>query len=167
MKRGERAYIGIGSNRGESVQNCLKAMELIAQQEGLIVKRKSSLYKTEPIGYSDQSWFVNAVVEIEATLDPWKTLERLQAIEITLGRERGIRWGPRSLDLDLLFYGNQVLEGPDLVIPHPRIQERRFVLLPLAEIASDWLHPLLGKSVQELLESLEAGQKVFQLKAEG
>lgn len=163
MKRGERAYIGIGSNLGEPVQNCLKAMELLAQQEGLSIKRKSSLYKTEPIGYSEQSWFVNAVVEVDSTLDPWKTLERLQAIEIALGRERGIRWGPRSLDLDLLFYGNQVLEGPDLVIPHPRIQERRFVLLPLTEIASDWLHPLLGKSVQELLESLGAGQKVIQI----
>ncbi|MFQ5904117.1 MAG: 2-amino-4-hydroxy-6-hydroxymethyldihydropteridine diphosphokinase, partial [Candidatus Binatia bacterium] len=141
---------------GEPIHNCLKALELLGQGEGLAVGRKSSLYKTEPIGYSTQPWFINAVVEAESALDPWKTLERLHTIENSLGRTRGVRWGSRSLDLDLLFYGNRILEGPGLVIPHPRIQERRFVLLPLAEIAPDWRHPILAKSVRELLEGLEA-----------
>ena len=138
-------------------------MELLDQQQELTIRRKSSLYKTEPIGYSGQPWFVNAVVEAETSLDPWRILEKLLDIETSLGRKREIRWGPRILDLDLLFYNDRILEGPDLKLPHPRIPERKFVLLPLVEIFPDLYHPIMRKSVRELLDGLGAEQKVIRI----
>lgn len=148
-----RSYIGIGSNLGEPLLNCWRAIQLLAQEEELEVVKRSSLYKTEPLGYTNQPWFINGVVELKGPLSPGELLKRLQAIETLLGRQREMRWGPRTLDLDLLSYEDWILQEEDLVIPHPRIGERRFVLVPLGEIAPGWQHPQSNRTVQELLQA--------------
>ncbi|MBI2877917.1 MAG: 2-amino-4-hydroxy-6-hydroxymethyldihydropteridine diphosphokinase [Candidatus Tectomicrobia bacterium] len=155
-----KSYIGIGANLGEPLCNCRRAVQLLAQEEGLEVVQRSSLYKTEPIGYTNQPWFINGVVALEGSLSPRELLRRLQAIERLLGRERETRWGPRTIDLDLLSYEDWILQEEGLVIPHPRIAERRFVLVPLAEIVPDWRHPQSQRTIQELLQTAGGGQVI-------
>jgi len=147
------AYIGIGSNLGDKRAACSKAIELLADA-GRVV-RVSSFYYTEPIGLQEQDDFMNAVIALETGLAPRALLEACNAIEAKLGRTRTRKWGPRAIDLDILLYGSQVVNEPDLVIPHPLMAGRRFVLAPLAEIAPQAVHPVLHKTADLLLRELK------------
>lgn len=157
-------FIGIGANLGRPVDQCQEAMEQTHATEGIRVLRRSSLYRTEPVGSREQNWFVNAVVEIRTVLRAGELLQALLAIEKAMGRQRDAPWGPRIIDLDLLLYGQEVIAAPDMVIPHPAFHKRRFVLVPLHEIAPYVIHPAFGVSIQGLLDRLEDDHKVELMK---
>jgi 2-amino-4-hydroxy-6-hydroxymethyldihydropteridine diphosphokinase len=140
-------FLGIGSNLGERQNNLEEAKSLLS----LRILSESSLYETEPVGYLNQPWFLNAVIQVDQGLTARELLQRIQEVENRLGRKREIPKGPRVIDIDILFYNDLILNEPDLVIPHPAIQDRKFVLQPLAEIASQFEHPVLHKSIQQLL----------------
>jgi 2-amino-4-hydroxy-6-hydroxymethyldihydropteridine diphosphokinase len=144
------AYIGIGSNLGNRRYHCLKAVELL-EQNGQTVSKISSLYETDPWGVTDQPRFINMAVEIETELLPKELLDLLKRIEKRMGRGKTVRWGPRVIDLDILFYDDLTVNDSDLVIPHPLMQTRAFVLEPLAEIAPGKVHPVLRRNVATLL----------------
>lgn len=154
-------YIGLGSNLGDRVANLRRALQALAAAGKNQVVACSSFYLTEPVGKKDQNWFVNAVAAMETSFSPRELINFLMAIEKNFGRERKERWGPRIIDLDLLFYGNLICREEGLQIPHPYIPQRRFVLIPLAEIAPQFRHPLLGKTARELLEEMPSGEEVF------
>ena len=151
------AYIGIGSNVGNREENIAKAISLLSEHCKII--KFSSLYETEPIGYKEQNWFLNAVVEIETLHQPANFLLVLQNIERNLGRIRKVKNEPRVIDLDLLLYGDQVIRQEDLIVPHPELHTRLFVLIPLAEIAPQLMHPTLKKSISELANSCKTVAK--------
>ena len=161
---GHIAFIGIGSNMGDKVRRCEEAISEILRVDNHTLLARSSFYKTRPVGYIEQDWFVNGVIKIETDLEALDLLHALKAIENQLGRVETFRWGPRAIDLDLLFFDGTCLETPEVQIPHPRIQERQFVLVPLAEIDPDLLHPVLKKTVQRLLEDLNEDQGVERLR---
>ena len=146
------AYIGIGSNIGHRERNIEIALHLIGQK--CLVTKRSSLYETEPIGYKEQNWFLNGAVGIQTSYNPLELHTTLQKIEKGMGRIKNVPNGPRIIDLDLLMYGDLILKSKDLEIPHPHFHERRFVLVPLHEIASDVVHPILKKNIDELLQEL-------------
>lgn len=148
-------YIGLGSNVGGRERNCEKAVSIL-KERGVSILKMSSLYETSPWGVEDQPDFINMVVEAEAELRPLELLNLLKEIESDMGRVKTYRWGPRLIDLDILFYDTLVVDTPELKIPHPYIEKREFVLRPLSEIAPDLRHPVTGKTVREMLESLEA-----------
>jgi len=158
-----RAYIGVGSNMGDAQGNCLSAIRKLDSLKLSKVIKRSSLYKTEPVGMEQQDWFVNCVAALETGLAPSELLAALQGIERDMGRIRTVMWGPRTIDLDILFYGDLVISGPDLRVPHPEIANRRFVLEPLCEIAPDLRHPLLGGAMRELLAALRDDKKVYRI----
>ena len=157
----ETVYISIGSNLGNREKSCRLAIEGIS--EFAKVSAVSSMYETEPVGYEEQPIFINCAIEIETDLSPHKLLDKLHSIENRLGRVREIKWGPRIIDLDIIFYGNEVVNDPDLTIPHPEAHKRRFVLEPLDEIAPTLEHPVLRQSIRELLASLRDHHKVEKL----
>ena len=157
------AYIGVGSNLGDALDNCHRAIQAITSDRRNRMVGCSPFYKTEPVGKKDQDWFVNGVIALGTELNPRELMDFLLATEKKMGRERGKRWGPRIIDLDILFYGDQVLDEPGLQIPHPRLHERRFVLVPLKDIAPYLEHPPLGKTVSQLLGDLGEGEKVIPL----
>ncbi len=160
-----KVYISIGSNMGEKLENCQEGLELIEACGAAKLIAVSDFYKTEPVDYLDQDWFVNAAALVETELLPHDFLKILKKIESDAGRQKkGIRFGPRILDMDILLYGDLVLDTPLLVIPHPRMDKRRFVLGPLCDIDPFVIHPVLKKSMRELLEALEdKGQKIISL----
>jgi 2-amino-4-hydroxy-6-hydroxymethyldihydropteridine diphosphokinase len=143
-------YISMGSNLGDRAAMLERAVAAM-DSAGIRVARQSSFYVSEPVGAPGQAWFLNAVAEAETSLLPLQLLHALQKIERELGRRRITPHGPRTIDLDLLFYGSSVIRGRELEVPHPRLTERRFVLVPLAHIAPELRHPALHKSVSQLL----------------
>jgi 2-amino-4-hydroxy-6-hydroxymethyldihydropteridine diphosphokinase len=145
-----RAYVGLGSNLGDRQRALERALELLAQR-GFAPAARSALYWTEPVGGPPQDWFLNAVAAGDTRLAPEELLEACLATERDLGRVRGERNGPRTLDADLLLYGAEVRDGQSLTLPHPRLHERRFVLVPLCEIAPQAVHPVLHLTAAELL----------------
>ncbi len=135
---GHTAYLSIGANLGDKIQNCRRALEKMSRDPLIHIVQVSDYFRTEPVGYLDQPWFVNAAVEIATGYSPENLLMRLKDIERQAGRKQGgVRFGPRMIDMDILLFDNLACTGPDLVIPHPRMHERAFVLRPLCDIAPD------------------------------
>ena len=156
-----RVHIGIGSNLGDRRANLAEAIERTGQLPGTRVVRASSLYESEPLGDA-KTWFVNGAIELDTELAPEALLKKLQAIEEAMGRKRvkGKRWGSRIIDLDILLYDQDVIEKRALKIPHPELHKRRFVLLPLAELAPHVVHPQLGQSISTLLATVKDDKRV-------
>jgi 2-amino-4-hydroxy-6-hydroxymethyldihydropteridine diphosphokinase len=148
------AYVGLGANLGPREVTLLRAVDLLAEADGVDVLAVSTLRETEPVGVVDQPAFLNGAVEIETALAPQALLDLLLEIERSLGRVRGERWGPRTVDLDLLVYGGETVAEPGLRVPHPRLQERRFALEPLAELNPELEIPGLGQ-VSDTLAALD------------
>ncbi len=149
------AYISLGSNMGDKVDSLKQAVALLNAHEEIKVTAVSSVYDTDPVGYEDQDLFMNIAVAVETTLSPVQLLEVCQSIEEELKRVRIIRWGPRTMDLDIVLFDDQVIDTERLIIPHPRMHERGFVLVPLAEITMDLVHPVLNKSIEALLPTVD------------
>jgi 2-amino-4-hydroxy-6-hydroxymethyldihydropteridine diphosphokinase len=160
---GHIAYIGIGSNLGEKVHYFEKAISQIIKFDRHKLLAKSSLFKTQPMGYTCQDWFVNGVIKIETDLEAHELLRTLKTIESQLGRAGTFRWGPRTIDLDILFFDDIEIHTEELQIPHPIIQNRQFVLIPLVEIDRNLIHPVSKKTIQELLNDLKENQGVEKL----
>ena len=153
-----RAYIALGSNLGDRESYVSGAVEALRSHPLIELKKISKLFNTEPYGGVEQGDFLNGAAEIETLMDPQQLLEALHEMESAAGRDRTVRWGPRTLDLDILFYDKMVMETENLVIPHPDLENRRFVLEPMAEIAPAFRHPVTGRSIAALLRELEEGE---------
>jgi len=152
-------YFGLGSNLGDRQYNLDRALDFLPQR--LRVEKVSSVYDTEPLGNTNQPRFLNRVCQVSTGLEPLALLTLIKGIESKMGRLPHTSNLPRPIDIDILFYGDQVIENPKLVIPHPRLTERAFVLIPLAEIAPDLVHPVTGKTINELMKSAIDVQSVF------
>jgi 2-amino-4-hydroxy-6-hydroxymethyldihydropteridine diphosphokinase len=173
MLEGILAYIGIGSNLSDPLHQCRQSVCKLSCTSGITLERISSFYKTEPVisdpgsrdhreALKSQCWFVNAVVEIRTTLLPGDLLQVLQDIEKMMGRVRTFAGAPRIIDLDLLLYGHEIIHEVDVIVPHPEMHQRRFVLEPLCEIASYLIHPVFGISMRGLKDRLDS-QKIVEL----
>jgi 2-amino-4-hydroxy-6-hydroxymethyldihydropteridine diphosphokinase len=146
------AFIAIGSNLGTPKENCIEAIDIISSNPDIKITSKSSFYQTAPVGNTEQDWFINSVIKISTKLNPDILLSALLKIESKMGRIRKEKWGPRIIDLDILFYDNLVIKKKDLTLPHPEIQKRNFVLQPLNEIGENFIHPTLQKRISTLLK---------------
>lgn len=158
------AYIGVGSNIGDRIGYVQQAHCLLNDTEGICVIDSSSLYETEPVGYKDQEWFINAVLKVETALSPEELMNQCLRIEKQLGRVRdnnSPKNGPRTLDLDVLFYDNEVICSEMIEIPHPRMHQRACVLVPFLELDSDLIHPVFNKTISELHENLDVPEEVY------
>jgi len=146
-------YVALGTNLGDRLANLRRAIKSMPPE--IIVLAESHVYETPPWGYEDQPAFLNMVIKAETGLEPEPLLKFLKQLEVELGREQNFRWGPRLIDLDILFYDDLVLDSPPLVTPHPRLHERAFVLVPLVDVAPDLVHPVFQKRVSDLLAELD------------
>jgi 2-amino-4-hydroxy-6-hydroxymethyldihydropteridine diphosphokinase len=151
-------YIALGTNLGNRLSNLRAAVRAMPPE--IIVQAESHVYETPPWGYEDQPAFLNMVIKTETDLEPEELLLYLKQLEAELGREQSFHWGPRLIDLDILFYDDLVLDSPPLVIPHPRLHERAFALVPLMDLASEFIHPVSKKSVRELLAEVDSQEIV-------
>ncbi|WLV24781.1 2-amino-4-hydroxy-6-hydroxymethyldihydropteridine diphosphokinase [Aciduricibacillus chroicocephali] len=154
-----QAFIALGTNIEPRENHFIKALEMLTDHSGILIQKISSIYETDPVGYEDQEDFLNMVVEVETDLTAEELLRYCQLIEERLGRVRTIRNGPRTIDLDILLYSQESIRLVDLEIPHPRMHERAFVLVPLGEIAPEIIVPGTGESVQKLLNALSEEEK--------
>ena len=154
----ETVYLSLGSNVGDREQHLRDAIRRLADV-GTVVS-VSAIYETEPVEFTRQEWFLNCAVGIETNRTPKQLMAALLAIEREMGRERIQKKGPRAIDIDIVLFGDHVVESEELTVPHPGMQRRRFVLEPLAEIAAEARHPVLGRSVREMLEALPKAQVV-------
>ena len=153
-------YLTLGTNLGDRLANLRAAID--AFPPSIVHRQSSHIYETPPWGYTDQPAFLNMAVKCETDLDAASLLKRLKQIEVQIGRQQSFRWGPRLIDMDILFYDDLVLESESLTIPHPRLHQRAFVLVPLADIALDLIHPVFQKTIAELLSTVErAGILLF------
>jgi 2-amino-4-hydroxy-6-hydroxymethyldihydropteridine diphosphokinase len=157
----KRLFIGIGSNLGDRGVNIVDAAHRLAALKGVAVHTASSIYETEPVGGPPQGWYLNCVIEALSDIPPRELLRKLKGIEKKMGRGKSVRHGPRVIDLDILLYGDLVIEEKDLTIPHARLHKRPFVLTPLLEIDRDLVHPSLHKPIKELLADLGTGPAVI------
>jgi 2-amino-4-hydroxy-6-hydroxymethyldihydropteridine diphosphokinase len=146
------AYLSAGSNLGDRLAHLRQATRLL-RDSGIAVKRTSPVYETEPVGFRDQPWFLNVVIEVETTMDPAALLETCLIAEKAEGRIRAFRNAPRTLDIDVLLYDSVIFEQPGLIIPHPRMALRRFVLVPLAKLEPDLIHPVMNQTIGSLLDA--------------
>jgi 2-amino-4-hydroxy-6-hydroxymethyldihydropteridine diphosphokinase len=161
-----QVFVSVGSNLGDKIENCRKGIHgLLADGSSILVKA-SSFYRTSPVDYEDQDWFVNQVVKIKTDLDPFALLDRMQGVEKGVGRKTSkVRFGPRVLDLDIVLYDDRVIQTATLEVPHPRMHKRRFVLKPICDIEPSMIHPVLGKDMRTLLESIQdTEQEIVEIK---
>lgn len=149
------AYLGLGSNLGERISYIEKALSEIGKIKDTIKTRSSSIYETEPWGNIKQDYYLNCVIEIETGLDAGNLLKELKDIEKKLGRIYNKKWSEREIDIDLLFYGGEIIQNDFMKVPHPQIENRRFVLIPMNEIAPGFIHPVFKKTITELLKDTE------------
>ena len=154
------AYVGLGSNLGNCRENLLQAWARLAEVRGIKLLALSSPYRSEPVGMESTNWFINAVGSLQTALQPEELLDEMLAVEASLGRKRGLQGKPedRTVDLDLLYWGDRVCDDPKVILPHPEIADRLFVLLPLAEIGPRLIHPVSGKTSLEMLQEYMAKQ---------
>lgn len=145
-------FLGLGSNIGDREAQIGLAVEELSRHPEIVLRRTSALYETEPVGYKAQPPFLNAVAELDTRLTAFELLETALAIEAKMGRKRQIHWGPRTIDLDILLYDNARIQSASLIVPHPRLQDRKFVLIPLMELAPDLLVPGTNKRIRDLLD---------------
>jgi 2-amino-4-hydroxy-6-hydroxymethyldihydropteridine diphosphokinase len=160
---GKQVYLSLGSNRGDRVANLHRAMEELGNA-GVTVQRVSSLYKTEPVDFGPQAWFLNCAVEASTPLMPMQLLKAVKSVERILGRRPGVSKGPRPIDIDILLYENVVVRSASLTIPHERMNQRRFVLIPLRELAPSVRHPVSRRTVTELLQEAPDLSQVIRYK---
>jgi 2-amino-4-hydroxy-6-hydroxymethyldihydropteridine diphosphokinase len=160
ISEGTSAYIGIGSNIGDKISNCRCAIEKMGQLPGCKITACSSVFKTEPEGVSEQDWFMNCVLQLTTTFSPFQLIQALLSIEYAMGRRRRRQWEARIIDLDILLFGQEVIRSRDLVIPHPLMHKRKFVLEPLAQLAPELIHPVLKVTIGHLLYGLPSGPSV-------
>ncbi|MCF8045490.1 MAG: 2-amino-4-hydroxy-6-hydroxymethyldihydropteridine diphosphokinase, partial [Desulfarculaceae bacterium] len=169
METAGPVYISIGSNIGDRESNLTRAADALDQSESVTVTAVSPFYMTEPVDYTDQDWFVNAVLKVETGLLPRELLSLLKGIETKMGRhEKSVRFGPRVIDLDIVYYADQILKEEGLEIPHPRMHKRYFVLQPLCDIDRDVPHPVFQKTPDEFLREMndKENQKIIPLREE-
>ena len=155
------AYIGFGSNIGDRLSHIQNAIHTLSKTEEITLQKISSVYTTDPVGYEAQAQFLNGVAAVQTSLSPLSLLHTLKHIETAIGRKHRIRWGPREIDLDILIYGNLCVQTEKLVIPHPEMHLRGFVLVPLAEIAPDLVHPVFQETIQTLHNRLENSKSIL------
>ena len=159
-------YIGVGSNQGDPVTNCTVAIGHICSSEKNKLLKQSSYYRTEPWGHRDQDDFINLAIKIQTSYTLPELLDFLQGVERKLGKNRTVQWGPRTIDLDILFYNNDIVTSSELTIPHPHIGKRGFVLIPLEEIDPHLVHPVCHKTIAQLVHNLDDKSGVTKLDKE-
>lgn len=160
MEQASRIFLGLGANEGDRLWFLRRALGNLCQTPTVDIRLVSSVYETEPVGYEKQELFLNAVIEVESEISSDTLLSIIRDIEKKLLRDRDVRWGPRTIDIDILCFGEQIIEKPDLQVPHPRLKERRFVLEPFAEIAPLWIYPGTTRSIKQLLHECQDNHRV-------
>jgi len=150
----ETAYIGIGSNLGDKLENCLKSIDMIGEIKNSSITAQSDFFRTAPVGVEGHDWYVNAVICLETRISARLLLKSLLAIESRLGRKRNKKWDSRIIDLDILLFGQKVIDEKHLTVPHPLMHLRKFVLVPMVQLASNLIHPVLNLSMVQLLENI-------------